>query len=199
MFDIKILILLPDKADLQNELIKKVPVCVITDQPLYVLYVINGGAMLHCLPWPKSALYTNICRLYINFIHNHYQHVLVAFDGSGIDPSTKDETHQRRTVTDMGVDVDFPGDMILKMKKRPFLAKPRSKQKLINILSSQMGEEDIQVKQSSGDADYDIAMSVCSLAETGSVVVVGDDFDLLILLQYHFKPGKHSSIYLQTS
>ena len=31
------------------------------------------------------------------------------------------------------------------------------------------------------------------------VVVVGDDTDLLILLQYHFNPDEHQSIYLQTS
>ena len=108
--------------------------------------------------------------------------MLVVSDGYSSDPSTKDETHQQRTGTDMGVDVDFTSDMILKMKKRPFLANPRNKQKLINIMSSQMEEEGIQVKQSSGDAEYDIVMSACSLAETKPVVVVGDDTDLLILI-----------------
>ena len=46
--------------------------------------------------------------------------MIVVFDGYGSDPSTKDETHQRRTGTEMGVYVDFTGDMILKMKKKTF-------------------------------------------------------------------------------
>jgi hypothetical protein len=44
-------------------------------------------------------------------------------------PSTKDETHQRRTGNEMGMDVDFTPDMLLKMKKKPFLANLGDKQK----------------------------------------------------------------------
>ena len=67
----------------------------------------------------------------------------------------------------------------------PFVANPRNKQKCINLMSSQMEKEGINLKQSSGDADYDIAMSACALAQTRPVIIVGDDTDLLILLQYH--------------
>ena len=121
------------------------------------------------------------------------------FDGYGSNPSTKDETHERRTGSEMGVDVHFTDDMILKMRKKPFLANTKNKQKFINSLSLQMEKEGIRVKQSAGDADYDIAMSACALARTKPVVVVGDDTDLLILLQHHFNPAEHRSIYLQTS
>ena len=31
------------------------------------------------------------------------------------------------------------------------------------------------------------------------VVVVADDTDILILLQHHFRPAEHESVYLQTS
>ena len=61
-----------------------------------------------------------------------------------------------------------------------------------------MEKEGISMKQSAGDADYDIAMSACALARMKPVVVVGDDTDLLILLQYHFNPAEHQSISLQT-
>ena len=47
----------------------------------------------------------------------------------------------------------------------PFVANPRNKQKFINLMSSQMEKEGIHLKQSSGDADYDIAMSACALAQ----------------------------------
>ena len=50
-----------------------------------------------------------------------------------------------------------------------------------------------------GDSDYDIAMPACTTAMTMPVVVVGDDTDLLVLLQHHFKHTEHECIYLQTS
>ena len=42
-------------------------------------------------------------------------------------------------------------------------------------------------------------MSACALAHTKPVVVVADDTDILILLQHHFRPAEHKSVYLQTS
>jgi hypothetical protein len=60
-------------------------------------------------------------------------------------------------------------------------------------------EEGIQVTRSSGDADYDIAMTACKIALTLLVVVVADDTDILILLQHHFSISNHETIYLQTS
>ena len=112
--------------------------------------------------------------------------MVVVFDGHGSDPytCTKDETHQLRTGTEMGVDVNFTGRRILKLKN-PFLVNPRNKQKCINLMSSQMEKEGIHLNKSSGDADYHIAMSACALAQTRPVIIVGDDTHLLILLQHH--------------
>ena len=59
----------------------------------------------------------------------------------------------------MDVDVHFTDDLILKMKKKTFLANTKNKQKFISSLSSQMEKEGISMKQSAGDADYDIVMS----------------------------------------
>ena len=127
LVDSKLLMRLPDKADLQKGLIKKVPACVVQDQPLDVTYVIDGGALLQRLPWQKSVSYASLCKLYISYIHKYYHDVLVVFDGYNSGPTTKYETHQRRSGTDIWADVDVTGDMILKMKKKPFLAKPRNK------------------------------------------------------------------------
>jgi hypothetical protein len=88
--------------------------------------------------------------------------------------------------------------MLLKMKKT-FLANQRNKQKCVYLLGSDMEKDGgIQVRHSSGDADYDIAMSACAIATSQPVVVVGNDTDL-ILLQYHFNSANHQAIYLQTS
>ena len=47
------------------------------------------------------------------------------------------------------------------------------------------------MKQSAGNADYDIAMSSSALARTKPVVVVGDDTDLLILIQLYLNTAEH--------
>ena len=169
------------------------PECVISDPPLGVVYVLDGGSMSQRLPWPNSIWFINLCQLYIQFIHRHFKNVFVVFDGYSSDPSTKDETHQRRIGTEVGVNVDFTGSMILKMKKKTFLRNLKNKRKFINLLSSEITKEGILVKQSVGDADYDIVMS--ALAHTKPVVVVADDTDILILLQHHFRPAEHESVY----
>lgn len=197
LFDAKLLMRLADKADPQNGLLKKVPACVIKECPLRAAYVIDGGAMLQRLPWPKSTSYANICQLYVQYIRKHFHnaHIVIVFDGYDSGPSTKDETHQRRTGNDMGVDVAFTPNMLLKMKKKSFLDNPRNKQKFIRLLASELEKEvTIQVRHSPGDADYDIAMSACTIALTKPAVVVGDDTDLLILLQHHFSPADHETI-----
>ena len=114
LFDPKLLLRLADKADLQNGLIQKVTECVISDSPLGVVYVLNGGSMLQRLPCPKFNSFINLCRFYIQFIHGHFQNVLVVFVGYNSDPSTKDETNQRK---------DFTGSMIL---KKTFIGNPKN-------------------------------------------------------------------------
>ena len=199
LFDTKLLMRLAAKADLINWLIKKVPSCVIKESPIRAKYVIDGGALLQRLPWSKSTSYSNICQLCVTFVRNHYHNAHIVFDGYGNGPSTKDETHQRRAGSEMGVHVDITPDMLLKMKKKTFLANTSNKQKFLNLLGSEMEQEGIQISHSSGDADYDIVMTACTFAEMLPVVVVGDDTDLLILLQHHFTPRKHENIYLQTN
>lgn len=44
-----------DKADLQHDLVKRVPSCIATEYSTGVRYAINGASRLHHLPWPKSC------------------------------------------------------------------------------------------------------------------------------------------------
>ena len=73
--------------------------------PNSATYVIDGGAMLQMLAWPKSTAYASLCQLYIDFVQRNYKTVHVVFDGYEDGPSTKDETHQRRAGNEMGVDI----------------------------------------------------------------------------------------------
>ena len=136
----------------------------------------------------KCSSYASLCHLYIQYINRYFNNALVVFIPA---VTTKDETHQRRAGSEIGVDIDFTPDMLLRMKKKAFLANPRNKQKFIDLLSSLLKDNGIDVKQSPGDADYDIFMSACRAALETDVVVVADDTDILVLLQHHFNPATH--------
>ena len=116
---------LPDKADLQGGLVKRAPVCVLEEQLSNVTYVLDGGSLLQRVPWSKCSSYASLCHLYIQYINRYFNNALVVFIPA---VTTKDETHQRRAGSEIKVDIDFTPDMLLRMKKKAFLANPRNKQ-----------------------------------------------------------------------
>ena len=124
--------------------------------------------------------------------------VIVVFDGYASGPSTKDETHRRRTGGGMGVDVEVAADMVLRMQKKLFLANQKNKQKFINLLGSTLEATGIQVKHSEADADYNIAMTACSAAQVTPVTVIADDTDVLVLLIHHMDEASNN-IVMRTS
>ena len=128
----------------------------------------------------------------------HYRHAVVVFDGYGSGPSTKDEAHQRCAMSKhIGAEVVFKPEMQLTMKKKAFLVNPRNKQKFLYFIGSELEKAGVELYHSAGDADFDI-VSTCSMAKRRSVVVVGDDTDLLVLLLHHLSP-EHHVIFLQTA
>ena len=136
LFDNNLLKRMPDKASLQTGLVKKVPSCVVSQCPDDVVYVLDGGALLQRLPWPNQTTYANLASLYVQYVHRHYRHAVVVFDGYGSGPSTKDEAHQRRAMSkNIGAEVDFKPEMQLTMKKS-FLANPRNKQMFLYFIGS---------------------------------------------------------------
>ena len=200
LFDTKLLMRQPDKSDLQNALTKRAQASIMTETPDDALFVIDGGSMLQHVPWPRVASYADIVKLYIQYLHHNFPHSVVVFDGYTNGPSTKDETHQRRAGKEMGVDVDISLDMTLKMKKKPFLANEKNKQRFINLLGIEMEKEsNIQAIHSSGDADLDIVKTALHLSLAKQVILVGEDTDLLVLLLYHYSRDLHTEVYMQTA
>ena len=59
-----------------------------------VHFVLDGGALLHHLPWPHGITYDGICSLHVQYVANRYGKDTVVFDGYQNGPSTKDVTHQ---------------------------------------------------------------------------------------------------------
>ena len=116
--DKRLFMRLADKAELQNGLVKKIPTCVTKEKLVDSAHVVDGGALLQHLPWPKSTSYADICQLCIQHVHKHYYNALIVFDGYNGGPTTKDKTHQRRTSNEIGIEVYFILDMLLRMKKK---------------------------------------------------------------------------------
>lgn len=81
-------------------------------------YVLDGGSLLHRIPWQKGENFSNIIQAYITYVHKHYPFATVVFDGYPVRPTVKDTAHIRRTHGINPLKVDFSEEMPCKMKKR---------------------------------------------------------------------------------
>ena len=59
-------------------------------------YVLDGGALLHRVPWQPGLTFHELCQLYVSYINKRYQHATIVFDGYDSGPSIKDATHRRQ-------------------------------------------------------------------------------------------------------
>ena len=75
-------------ADLSSE-------AVMNSIPKTDCYVLDGGSLLHRLPWKKGDSYNAIAESYAYCTVRHYGQATVVFNGYGEGPSIKDNTHQR--------------------------------------------------------------------------------------------------------
>ena len=60
-------------------------------------YVLDGGFLVHRIPWQRGTTYNDICRLYTNHVTRIYGHTIIVFDGYQEELSTKYGAHERRT------------------------------------------------------------------------------------------------------
>ncbi|VDI45484.1 Hypothetical predicted protein, partial [Mytilus galloprovincialis] len=61
--------------------------------PTETHFVLDGGSLIHRLPWAKGATVDTICMTYVNYVNNHYTDATVVFDGYPSVPTTKDESN----------------------------------------------------------------------------------------------------------
>ena len=87
-----------DKPVLADALWNKVKLSKMS-QPNQPLYVLDGGALLHRIPWKHGATFGEICSSYVYYVCNKYGRCIVVFDGYCDGPSVKDATHLRRGST----------------------------------------------------------------------------------------------------
>ncbi|XP_046863526.1 uncharacterized protein LOC124457296 [Xenia sp. Carnegie-2017] len=128
-------------------------------------FVIDGGALLHRVPWPKKASYKELCQKYCHYVKQKYgAGSCIVFDGYD-NPSTKNMAQQRRSSGKVGATVSFEADMKITMKTDVFLANIHNKKRLIPTLRNYLDLNGCTTLQADGDADLLIVKSAVSCHE----------------------------------
>ena len=156
-------------------------------------YVLDGGAILHCVPWQCGLTFHELCQLYVSYINKRYQQATIVFDGHDSGPSIKDATHrrQRQTAGKTSTTVHLTTQMIKRVKKDEFLANNSNKQRFINLLGRSLSNAEHKVVHVKDDADVPIVLAAIESVQSCDTVVVGEDTDLLILLCLHANIESH--------
>ena len=157
-----------------------------------VLFVLDGGALLHRIPWTKGSTFEDILGMYTAYITHRYHRATAVFDGYLDSPSTKDCTHKRRSGGRLGAVVHFDPTMVLQTKKDEFLSNTKNKQRFINMLGFRLEAIGCQVHHAKGDADVLVVETAVACAEKNDTVVVADDTDILVLLIHHASQVRHN-------
>lgn len=185
LFDSSFMPRVPNKAEFAKAIalackLEEIP-CVLNDGTHYVL---DGGSLLHRVPWIKNDTYAGIIQSYSLYISRKYPGATVVFDGYDSGPSIKDMAHSYRNRT-IGREVFFTNDMRLKVKKEEFLGNKKNKSRFISALAVHLRQKGYFVVQAPSDADVPIVKAAIESAKQKVTAVIGEDTDLLVLLCYH--------------
>lgn len=169
------------------------------DPSCNVHFVLDGGSLLHRVPWPHGLTYDAIAEIYVNYVKTKFgQSTVIVFDGYEGGPSTKDSTHERRCKGYREPTITFTEDMVCKSPKEHFLSNSANKQRMINLMGRTFEDKGFRVFHSEGDADLLIVQTAIQEAITENTVVVGEDTDLLVLLCHHAQLDSHPIFFKQT-
>lgn len=150
--------------------------------------MLDGGSLLHRLPWTKGETFRQIINKYVSMVLN-YVHPIVVYDGYSKDLTTKAVTHQKRGGCKASARVKLALDLPLMMEKKVFLSNNSNKQDFINMLSDEMRKRDIATLHAEDDADLLIVQTAVNMAVYKTTFVIAEDTDILVLLCHYHKPG----------
>ena len=153
-----------------------------------IQYTLDGGALLHRIPWNDGSTYEEIWQQNVTYVDHHYSKPAVVFDGYKSGPITKDSTQQRRAGKHPGAAVQFSRSMVFVGKKTDFLANKENKQRFIDLLSDKLECHGCQTDHAKSDADLLIVQTAIAAAASQpnkTTVVVTEDTDILVLLCFH--------------
>ena len=152
-----------------------------------VVYVVDGGYLLHRVVWGKLSTYGEVIQQYQNYLKFHYGICDVNFDGYTSGPSVKDHEHlhrNQRSKISPNVTVELSGS-IGSICQTSFLANNHNKQKFIDLLTECLLADGHTVRKSDRDADTLIVSTVLDYACIGkNACLLASDTDLLIMLIY---------------
>ena len=153
--------------------------------PRSTLHVLDGGSLLHRVPWQLGTRYGEIAKYYADFAIRHYgPATTVVFDGNEEGPSIKNNTHQRRG-RNMHPVVRFTAETEFSGKKEVFVSRDTNKQRLIRMISDQLRVRYCTVVNAHGDACVDIVKTAVETSLHHTTTLMGEDTDLLVLLLYY--------------
>ena len=142
-------------------------------------FVVDGGLLLHKIPWKKGVTYNDIIEDYVQYVQRIGDHMHIVFDGY-LESNTKDHTHKRRNPL-QGFKIDFTPDMITDCSKEIFLSNPENKQKFIDLLGANLSVAGFDVHFCNNDAGTTIVTKSFDLLDKNNVCVIADDVFILLL------------------
>lgn len=161
--------------------------------PNKVHFVLDGGALLHLIPWTKGTYWETIPKMYTGYVTQGYGAPTVVFDGYLDSPSTKDNTHAKRRRGCIGSTVHISDtQQLLQMTKEEFLSNTENKQRFIYMLGARLEANECEVHNAKGDADLLVVEVAVACADRTETVVIADDTDILCLLVHHTGKVRHN-------
>lgn len=153
-------------------------------------YILDGGSLLHRVPWQEGSTYSEIAKSYAKFTFKNYGCATIIFDGYSEGASTKDSTHLRRG-SQNHPQINCTPSTVFKGKKEDFLKNKMNKKNLIVLISEELKQAGCKVLISDEDADVDIVRAAVQQSTTTDTTVICEDTDILILLLHHASSKEH--------
>lgn len=175
-----------------------------------VVHVVDGGFLLHKVVWQKNDTVEEITNKYVRYVSSNYApNSYIVFDGypecgntvaaTKASTSTKKMERLRRKTSDIVPELHYQSHTKIPFPQHKFLTNEKNKDKIIKTLSEKLQQQGFFCKQAAEDADADIINTSIEIAKHNkTVIVVGQDIDLLVLLNqlnsnnyniYFQKPG----------
>ncbi|XP_066924439.1 uncharacterized protein [Clytia hemisphaerica] len=185
----------PDKAALKKSLLPEKDAT--TMNVAQMQHVLDGGALLHRVPWSKGTRFDEVAKAYVSYVRRHYGKARIVFDGYEDPMSIKASEHIRRSSKGSSRNINVIPDNNVPYSKERFLSNNHNKSQLIDLLKRSFQAEGHTVKVCRGVADALIVKDALECAERKDVVVVADDTDVAVMLLYHWKENLHDIYLLQ--
>ena len=179
-----------DKPKLKHALSKLLPEAVHVIPP-NSKYILDGGPLLHKVPWTVGHTFAQTCQAYVTYIKKRYGNCpAIVFDGGYDVASAKDTSHVKRAKGRIGKTVRLHLNNHLSMSKSNFLLSKGNKQNFLLMLGDELTKTSILVNHASGNADLLIVQTALKTAKDYPTVLTGEDTNLLVLALHHFTNEK---------